>query len=147
MADTSIEEQQAIQEYGSSPRPLLWLGSGSLLFAAIEAVCLFLVTANGVSLALGVSSIVLSQGALFFHGPVIRLPILSLAGAGALLNLWLLWNQWRLRRAPAARWRVHALTSKERARWFLIGALSVLTLIVVAAELLLHYKLHGSPFS
>ena len=43
------------------------VGSGSLVLAALEAVCLFLVSANGMILLLGGASIGLAQGLLFFH--------------------------------------------------------------------------------
>jgi hypothetical protein len=142
--DTTKHKQQADVSVMSR---LLWLSSGSLLFAAVEAICLFLVSASGLAVALGGSAIVLAPGALFFHSAAIRLPILGVAGGCAVLNLWLLLNQWRLRRAPAAQWRIRPFTQKERHRILLIAAMSVVALIFVAAELLLHHKLHGSAFA
>ena len=126
---------------------LVWLSSGSLLFASVEAICLFLVSANGLALALGGSAIGLTQGALFFHSAVLRLPILAAASAMAVLNLGLLVNQWRLRRLPSAKWRMRPLSLKERRRILLIAAMSVLALVLVATELYLHHKLHGSAFA
>jgi hypothetical protein len=126
---------------------LLWLSSGSLLFAAVEAICLFLVSASGLAVALGGSAIVLVPGALFFHSAAIRLPILGVASVIAMFNLWLLLNQRRLRRAPAAQWRTRPFTRNERRRILLITIMSVLSLILVAAELYLHHKLHGSAFA
>lgn len=147
--NVQIEKQPRIAEPGHKKwlRSPLWLASTSALLAIIEAICLFLVTANGLAAVVGVSAVVLAQGVLLFHTAAIRLPILALASGGALLNLWLLWNQWRLRRSPAARWRIRPLTAKERRRILLIAGLSIVALILVAAELFLHNKLHGSPFA
>jgi len=123
------------------------LGSGSLAIAVIEALCLFFVSANGLIVLLGGASITLAQGAVLFHSTAIRLPLLSLATLGALLNLWLLFNAWRLRSAPSARWRKKPLEPKERRRIAIVTTLSVLTLLFVAAELFLHHRLHGSSFA
>lgn len=146
---SAVQDVTKRREQGdvSGTNRLLWLSSGSLFFAAVEAICLFLVGASGLAVALGGSAIVLAQGALFFHSAAIRLPILGVGGACAVLNLWLLLNQWRLRRAPAAQWRIRPLTQKERRRILLIAVMSVLALVLVAAELYLHHKLHGSAFA
>jgi len=125
----------------------MWLASGTLFVAGIEAVCLFFVSASGVAVLVGGSAVVLAQGLLFFHQAAIRLPILAIATLGALLNLGLLWNQHRLRTAPSAQWRMQPLSSKERRRIVFVAAVSVLTLLIVATELYLHHKFHGSSFA
>jgi len=117
----------------------------SLLLAAVEAVCVFVVGANGVAALVGSSGIVLAEGARIFHQAAIRLPLLALATGVALFNLWMLLNSWRLRRAPAAQWRIRPLQAHERRRIGLIAVLS--TLLFVTAELFLHHKLHGSAFA
>jgi hypothetical protein len=123
------------------------LGFGSLTLAVIEAICLFFVTANGVALLLGGASIAFAQGVLVFHSAAIRIPLLSLATIGALLNLWLLFNSWRLRSAPSARWRRKPLEKQERRRVIIVATLSILTLVFVATELILHHHYHGSSFA
>jgi len=132
---------------GRPNKKQVFLGFGSLAVAAIEAVCLFFVTANGLVLLLGGASISLAQGAVLFHSAAIRLPLLSLATLGAMLNLWLLFNAWRLRRAPSAQWRRRPIDQKERRRMIIVGTLSIITLLVVATELFLHHRLHGSSFA
>lgn len=122
------------------------LGSGSLVLAAIEAICVFFVSANGLIVLVGGATIGLAQGAAFIHAAAIRLPILAVATLGALLNLWLLFNAWNLRRAGSAMWRIKPLTLKERRRIILIAAMSIVTLLV-ASELYLHHKEHGSAFA
>jgi hypothetical protein len=132
---------------GKPNKKQVFLGLGLLAVAAIEAVCLFFVTANGLVLLLGGASISLAQGAVLFHSAAIRLPLLSFATLGALLNLWLLFNARRLRRASSARWRRRPLDQKERRRFVIVGTLSIITLLVVATELFLHHRLHGSSFA
>jgi len=119
----------------------------SLFLATIEAVCVFVVSANGVAALVGSSGIVLAGGARLFHQAAIRLPLLALATAIALFNLWMLLNTWRLRRAPTAQWRLRPLPASKRRQIALIAALSLLTLVIVGAELFVHHKLHGSAFA
>jgi len=119
----------------------------SVLLAAIEAACVFVVSANGVAALVGSSGIVLAEGARIFHQGAIRLPLLTLATAIAVFNLWMLFNTWRLRRSAAAQWRIRPLGAAERRRIALIAVLSAITLLFVAAELIFHHRLHGSAFA
>jgi hypothetical protein len=128
-------------------RTALVSSGASLLLATIEAVCVFVVSANGVAALVGSSGIVLVEGARIFHEAAIRLPLLALATVIALLNLWMLFNTWRLRRSGASQWRMRPLQARERRRMMVIAALSVVTLLFVALELFLHHRLHGSAFS
>jgi hypothetical protein len=124
------------------------VSSGTSLFlATIEAVCVFVVSANGVAAVVGSSGIVLVEGARIFHQAAIRLPLLAVATFIALLNLWMLFNTLRLRRSGAAQWRIRPLQASERRRMMVIAALSVITLLFVALELFLHLRLHGSAFA
>jgi hypothetical protein len=132
---------------GKPTKGQVMLGSSSLALAAIEAVCLFFVSANGIIVLLGSAAIGLAQGAAWIHTAAIRLPLLGLAAFGALLNLWLLVNAWKLRNAPSARWRKKLLLPNERRRIIFVVVLSTLTLLFVGAELFLHHKLHGSAFA
>jgi hypothetical protein len=128
--------------------PIGVASSGTSLFlATIEAVCVFVVSANGVAALIGSSGIVLAGGARFFHQAAIRLPLLTFATAVALFNLWTLLNTWRKRRAPAAQSRLRPLSASERRQIAVIAVLSLLTLVFVGAELFVHHRLHGSAFA
>jgi hypothetical protein len=68
--------------------------------------------------------------------------MLTLAGLGALVNLVLLWNAERIRKNPSARWRMRPLSRKERwGKWIQLTA-SVITLLLIAGELLAHPLFH-----
>ncbi|MGC1903853.1 MAG: hypothetical protein WA715_08550 [Candidatus Acidiferrum sp.] len=136
-----------LRDVTNSSKTQVMLGSGSLALAAIEAACLFFVSANGLSVLLGGAVVGLAQSSARIHTASIRLPLLGLAALGAFLNLWLLVNSWRLRNAPAARWRKKPLLPSERRRNILVAALSILTLLIVGAELFLHHRFHGSAFA
>ncbi len=123
----------------------LWLTWASLALAAAESLCVAAVGLSGVRVALGLSSLLAagaSGPAKGFHQQALRIPLLTVGAVGALLSLLLLWNEEKLRRKPSAAWRMRPLTPKQRrVRWFQLGA-AVLTLLLVAAELITHPWFH-----
>jgi hypothetical protein len=122
-----------------------FLTVGSLGLAIIQGVCAAAVFLSGIGTALGFSSLIAATAAgpaTGFHANRFRIPMLAIAGLGAVVNLVLLWNAERMRRNPSARWRMRPLTRKERwEKWIQLGA-SVLTLLVIAGELLAHPLFH-----
>jgi len=77
-----------------------------------------------------------------FHSNAVRIPLLTIGTIGALLSLLLWWNEEKIRRNPSAAWRVRPLTSQQRRRRWLQIALALLTLLLVAAELITHTWFH-----
>lgn len=128
----------------SKPARLL-LTWGSLALAAAESLCVAAVGLSGVRVALGLSSLLAAGAAGPAHGwhrEAIRVPLLTIGAIGALLNLLLLWNEERMRRNPAAAWRIQPLTPQQkRRRWLQLG-LAILTLLLVAAEVITHPWFH-----
>ena len=79
---------------------------------------------------------------MLFRSDAIRIPMMALALAGALVNLYVLWRQWRLRRRPASQWRMQPLTQKEkRSQWFQF-VLAIVTLVLLGLEWWTHPMLH-----
>jgi hypothetical protein len=122
-----------------------FLTVGSLGFAIVQGVCAMAVFVSGISTALGLSTLAAATAAgpaTGFHANRFRIPMLVLAGLGAVVNLVLLWNAERMRKSPSARWRMRPLTRKERwEKWIQFGA-SVLTLLLIAGELIAHPLFH-----
>ena len=118
---------------------------GSLGLAIIQGVCATAVFVSGISTALGLSTVAAATAAgpaTGLHANRFRIPMLVLAGLGAVVNLVLLWNAELMRRNPAARWRMRPLTRKERwEKGIQLGA-SILTLLLIAGELLAHPMFH-----
>ena len=121
------------------------LSFGPLCLAAVQAICAGAVALSGIRTALGLSSLIAATAAgpaTGFHANRFRIPMLALAGVGAVVNLLLLWNAERLRRNPSARWRMRPLTQKERLGKWIQFSSSVLTLLLIAAEVLTHPLFH-----
>ncbi len=123
----------------------LLLTWGSLALAAAESLCVAAVGLSGVRVALGLTSLLAagaSGPAHGWHREGIRIPLLTIGVIGALISLLLLWNEERLRRNPSAAWRIRPLTPQQRrSRWFQL-AVAILTLVLVAAELITHPWFH-----
>jgi hypothetical protein len=138
LTPTDLETEQ--------PKRTHWLLTwGSLALAAAESLCVAAVGLSGVRVALGLTSL-LAAGAVGpakgFHREAIRIPLLTLGAVGALLSLLLLWNEAKLRRNPAAAWRIRPLTAKQRRRRNMQVILAILTLLLVVAELITHSWFH-----
>ena len=121
---------------------LVW---GSLALAAAESICVAAVGLSGVRVALGLSSLIAATAggpAHGFHRNGLRLPSLVVGTVGALLSLLLLWNEERIRRNPSAAWRVRPLTKQQRRRRWLQLALAIVTLLLVALEVITHPWFH-----
>ena len=121
------------------------LAWGSLALAAAESLCVLMVGLSGVRVALGLGSLIAATAggpAQGFHRNALRIPFLVVGTVGALLSLLLLLNEDRLRRNPAAAWRVKPLTKKQRReRWLQLG-LAIFTLVLVALEVITHPWFH-----
>ena len=119
----------------------------SLLFAVLQSICTFFAAMDGLRTVVGIGALVLADSTAklidSFHVDWLRVPMLSVAAAGSLLNLLVLWQVRRLRSNPAARWRRQRVSARklrmERAQ---IG-LAVLTLVLVAVEEWQHLRWAG----
>ncbi|HVP42813.1 MAG TPA: hypothetical protein VMS96_05245 [Terriglobales bacterium] len=118
------------------------IGMGSVWFAMAQAACATSVFLKSIAVVLGIS-VVGAAGALeLFHGHAARAILLAFALSGATANLYLVWNAWRLRRNPAARWRLRPLSTAERRRIAIAVSTSLLTFVVLALEVWAHFYLH-----
>jgi hypothetical protein len=121
------------------------LAWGSLALAAAESLCIMAVGLSGVRVVLGLSSTLAAFGggpAQGFHRNGLRIPFLVVGTIGALLSLLLLWNEEKIRRNPSAAWRVRPLTKQQRRRRWLQIILAVVTLLLVAGEVITHPWFH-----
>ena len=127
-----------------NPKLINW---SALFFAVLQSVCSAFIALNGVRLLIGVGAFAAASGALKLadrmHIAAIRIPMMLLGLAGSLLNLVVLWQVWRLRRRPASAWRQVAVPRQKIASEWLQFTLSIVTLLLLAAEFVAHRILHG----
>jgi hypothetical protein len=124
------------------------INGSAFFFAALQSVCSAFLALNGVRLLIGVGAFATASGVLKLadrvHIAAIRIPMMVLALGGAVLNLVVLWQVWRLRRRPASAWRQQPVPRRKIASEWLQFTLSILTLGLLAAEFFAHRYLFGN---
>jgi hypothetical protein len=122
---------------------LNWSG---IVFAILQSACTAVIAISGVRVAIGLSALAAAAGihhpARGFHQAAIRTPMMLLALAGSLVNLFVIWKIRKLRNKPAAQWRQQPVTAKKIYSERFQIALSILTLILLAAEWITHPMVH-----
>ncbi len=125
---------------------LNWSG---IVFALLQSACTAVIAISGLRVAIGLSALAAAAGihapAHGFHQDAIRIPMMVLAFLGAITNLYVIWKVRHLRSKPAAQWRQQLLTKKKLNSERFQIALSVLTLLLLAAEWITHPMVHRVP--
>src|SRR5229473_527546 len=118
------------------------LNLSGIVFAVLQSACTAVIAISGLRVAIGLSALAAAAGihapAHGFHQDAIRIPMMVLAFLGAVLNLYVVGKVRRLRSKPAAQWRQQPLTKKKLYSERFQMVLSVLTLLLLAAEWLTH---------
>ena len=131
---------------GSRLKFLNWSG---ILFSVLQSACTAVIAISSVRVAIGLSALAAAAGvhspAKGFHQDAIRIPMMLLALAGSLVNLYVIWKIRRLRNKPAAQWRQQPVSSKKLNSERLQIALSIVTLVLLAAEWITHPMVHRVP--
>lgn len=143
------------QGYSSAPREqglsgrLAVLNWSGIVFAILQSACTAVLAVSGVRVAIGLSALAAAAGvhapARGFHQDAIRIPMLLFALAGSLTNLYVIRRIRTLRKNPASRWRQRAVPPQKLRRENFQIALSVLTLLLLAAEWITHPMIHRVP--
>src|SRR2546421_13025658 len=128
------------------PKLLNW---SSMVFAILQSACTAVIAISGVRVAIGLSALAAAAGihapAHGFHQDAIRIPMMVLAFLGAVINLYVVGKVRRLRSRPAAQWRQQTVTKKKLTSERFQIALSILTLLLLAAEWITHPLVHRVP--
>ncbi|MGA7318797.1 MAG: hypothetical protein WBX22_33075 [Silvibacterium sp.] len=123
-----------------------WVSWSSFAFALLQSACTAVLAISGIRVLIGLSALAIAAGtdapARGFHQDAIRIPMMLFALAGALINLYVLWRLWSLRRRPASQWRVQPLTAKEKRSQWLQFVLAIVTLVLLTLEWWTHPMMH-----
>ena len=141
----ALSESAITPTTAASPR--MWAVTlTSLLFILLQSACTAVLLFSGISVGVGLGSFAtalgLSRLAGSFHADIIRIPMMVLALAGSLISLYVLWRVRSLRARPASQWRIRALSPKEKRTETFQFLLSVVTILLIAAEFTAHLWLH-----
>ncbi len=124
----------------------MWIGWGGLLFAVLQSVCTFFAAMSGLRVGIGIGSLVLAGSTVgvikSLHVDWLRVPMVLLAVIGSVLNLVVLWQIRRLRKSPAAQWRVRTVSAGRMRMERVQLLLSIVTLVLVFLEERQHWIWH-----
>jgi hypothetical protein len=140
-AEVSLSKKSLV-----NARLINWSG---IVFALLQSACTAVIAISGLRVAIGLSALAAAAGihapAHGFHQDAIRIPMMVLAFLGAVINLFVIWKVRNLRSKPAAQWRQQPVTKKKLNSERFQIALSVLTLLLLAAEWITHPLVHRVP--
>ena len=144
MAQEVSDELQKAERLETRSSALMWSG---LAFAFLQSVCTAVIAASGLRFAVGLAGFIMavatSAPSQDLHQDTIRLPMLIFAVACSGINLAVLWQVRRLRSRPSSQWRLSPLSARKMRmeKWQFV--LSILTILLVLAELFAHKRIHG----
>jgi hypothetical protein len=126
--------------------PSISVAASSLLFSVLQSICTAVVALNSVRLAIGIGSLAMTTGlgaAMEHFHQITWLRVTFLVGAisGSTLTLGIVLRTIRLRKRPAARWRLRPLSNRQKRMELLQVSLSLVTLLLVIFEEYLHFRL------
>jgi len=125
---------------------LRWVPLGAT--AAQVIPCAFLLGLSGYRTVIGglaVFSAAIAGPFELFHQNKVRIPFFLIAGGLSLLNLYMYAYAKRRREMPASQWRRQPLSTGERRIQKVQLVTSVLTLVMIAGDIISH-KMHGLGF-
>ena len=129
-----------------NPKLLNW---SSIVFAVLQSACTAVIAISGLRVAIGLSALAAAAGihapAHGFHQDAIRIPMMVFSFLGAALNLYVVGRVRRLRSKPASQWRQQPVPKKKLNSERFQVALSILTLLLLAAEWITHPMVHRVP--
>jgi len=133
----------------SSSASTRWLNWSGFVIAVLQSACTAVMVISGVRVVIGLTALAAAAGlhtpAHGFHADIIRVPMMALALIGSVLNLYVIWKVRRLRNRQSAQWRQKPLSSKKKRSERLQIVLSLLTLVLLAAEWVTHPLVHRVP--
>jgi hypothetical protein len=94
------------------------LSGASLVIALAQSICTAVLAISGIRVAIGLTALAAAGGiyapARGFHQDAIRIPMLTLAAVGAVVNLAVIAWIRHLRARPSAQWRRREISPRER---------------------------------
>lgn len=124
------------------------VSGASVAMALLQSLCTAVLMVNSIRVGIGLAALAAGSIAaplIPLHRDSIRIPMLIIAVAGAVVNLAVLWWVRRLRNRPEAQWRRKELSRKQRFSERLQVVMAILTLLLVGLEVWTHAILHRQP--
>jgi hypothetical protein len=120
----------------------------SFFFILLQSACAAVTALSGLRLLIGIGSLAAASAGLKFlvalHADAIRIPMVVLAVAGSMINLYVIWRIRSLRSRASSSWRVSPVAPEKKRAESIQITLALLTILLVAIEFGLHLHYHGT---
>ena len=149
MSERSPEAKVERQEDRlAAPKQRAWiLGATSFMFILLQSACTAVMAISGVRVLIGLGALAAAAGlhrpATGFHSDAIRIPMMSIAVVGSIVNLYVISRIRALRARPSSQWRMQPVSPRQKRNEMLQVALAIFTLLLVAAEYATHLIVHN----
>jgi heme/copper-type cytochrome/quinol oxidase subunit 2 len=130
------------EETQQSSSPSILLAGAAFLGSLVEGACAILVASASAKLFVGLGAAAGAVKASRLHADIIRIPVLLVSAAAAVVMLIVLWNSWRARHRSTARWRKKPMRMREKFSFVVTLFASVMTLALVVGEVIEHPIFH-----
>ena len=145
---SSVAEAERQQDRLTAPKERTWLlGATSFVFIVLQSACTAVMAISGVRVLIGLGALAAAAGlrrpASGFHSDAIRIPMMIIAVAGSVVNLYVIWRIRTLRARPSSQWRMQPVSARQKRNEMLQVALAIFTLVLVAAEYATHLIVHN----
>ena len=134
------------QPADEAPQPAMKekVSLGAIIFGVLGAPCAVTTLISPLAVALGAGGLFgLSAALAFLDQSALRIPILTLAILAAVANLYTLYHARKLRIEEKVPAHLKVTTTLEKRRTVLVLAASLLTVGIVAFEIIAHIMLHN----
>ena len=124
------------------------MSGATVIMALLQSLCTAILTINSIRVGVGLAAFAagsIAAPVLSFHRDAIRIPMLTIAVLGAVINLLVLAWVWRLRARPESQWLRQKIPKKQRRSERLQVAMAVATLVLVGLELWTHPIVNRKP--
>lgn len=130
--ETNVKEDEGTE------RTSVLLSLTSFAGGLIQGACAILVASSTAKVFLGVAGLAAALKSSELHANIVRLPLMAVSTALALITLFVLWNAHRMRNLPSARWRRRALPTRQKVGIAFSFVAAFITLVLVVAEVTIH---------
>jgi hypothetical protein len=139
-AELKIENKldSAPAEEQPPERTSVLLSATSVAAGIIQGACAILVASSTAKIFLGIAGLAAAVKTSELHAEIIRIPMILISTILSFITLFVLWNAHRLRNLPSAHWRKRPLTSRQKLGIAFSLTASILTLVLVVAEITIH---------
>lgn len=124
------------------------LGATSFVFILLQSACTAVMAISGVRVLIGLGALAAAAGlhraATGFHSDAIRIPMMSIAVVGSVINVYVISRIRALRARPSSQWRMPPVSARQKRNELLQLALAIFTLLLVAAEYATHLIVHNA---